>query len=160
MTDTAIQELMVDAKSLACRYYELTGKPLGITGELAELQAAELLGLELADARTPGFDAYRNVNGSRQRIQIKGRAVDKVDRYRGRCPSIKCGDQFDYVMTVLLDRKSLDVLEIWEAPEAAVQARLEAPGSKSRNERNSMGLSQFKSIATKVWPQSASEAGR
>jgi hypothetical protein len=152
---TALQALKVEAKALATKYYKLTGKPLGITGEMAELEAAELLGLQLADARTPGYDAYRQRNGSRERIQIKGRAVDPCDRYRGRCPSIKCGDQFDYVVTVLLDRRTLNVLEIWEAPEAAVQARLQAPGSRSRNERNSMGLSQFKSIATRVWPNHA-----
>ena len=151
----AIRQLKSDAKALAVRYYELTGKPLGITGEMAELEAAELLGLELADARTPGFDAYRERDGQRERIQIKGRAVDAADRYRGRCPSIKCGDQFDYVLTVLMDRRTLDVLEIWEACEADVDARLKAPGSKSRNERNSMGLSQFKSIAKKVWPAHA-----
>jgi hypothetical protein len=147
-----LKQLKADAKALAIRYYELTGKPLGITGELAELEAAELLGLELADARTPGFDAYRKRNGASERIQIKGRAVDSSDRYRGRCPSIKCGDQFDFVLTVLMDRKTLDVLEIWEATEADVDARLKVPGSKSRNERASMGLSQFKSIAKKVWP--------
>lgn len=150
-----LRDLKADAKALAVRYYELTGKPLGITGEIAELEAAELLDLSLADARTPGFDAYRLRDGARERIQIKGRAVDAHDRYRGRCPSIKCGDQFDFVITVLLDRKSLEVLEILEASEAAVSARLSAPGSKSRNERNSMGLSQFRSIATKVWPTHA-----
>ena len=147
-----LRELKVEAKALAARYYQLTGKPLGITGEIAELEAAELLGLSLADARQAGYDAIRQRGDSQERIQIKGRAVDPQDRYRGRCPSIKCGDQFDYVVTVLLDRRTLDPLEIWEASEAAVQARLTAPGSKSRNERNSMGLSQFKSIATKVWP--------
>ena len=151
----AVQALKTDAKALAVRYYELTGKPLGITGELAELESAELLGLTLTGARTPGFDAYRSRNGIQERIQIKGRAVDALDRYRGRCPSIKCGDQFEYVLTVLLDRKTLDVLEIWEASEEAVSARLIAPGSKARNERNSMGLSQFKSIATKIWPITA-----
>ena len=150
-----LKELKADAKALAVRYYELTGKPLGITGEMAELEAAELLDLELTDARTPGFDAYRRRNGVPERIQIKGRAVDASHRYRGRCPSIKCGDQFDFVLTVLLDRRTLEVLEIWEATEADVDARLKVPGSKARNERASMGLSQFKSIATKVWPTHA-----
>ena len=150
-----LKQLKADAKALAVRYYQLTGKPLGITGELAELEAAELLGLELTDARMPGFDAYRQRNGGSERIQIKGRAVDASDRYRGRCPSIKCGDQFDFVLTVLMDRTTLDVLEIWEASEADVDARLKAPGSKARNERASMGLSQFKSIAKKVWPAHA-----
>ena len=146
-----LRDLKVEAKALAARSYQLTGKPLGITGEIAELEAAELLSLSLADARQAGYDAMRLRDGTQERIQIKGRAVDPNDRYRGRCPSIKCGDQFDYVVTVLLDRLTLEPLEIWEASEASVQARLSAPGSKSRNERNSMGLSQFKSIATKIW---------
>jgi hypothetical protein len=151
----AIKQIKADAKALAAKYYVLTGKPLGITGEVAELEAAELLGLDLAGARTAGYDAIRLRNGLRERIQIKGRAVSPNDRYRGRCPSIKCGDQFDFVLTVLLDKFTLEPLEIWEASEADVEKRLQVPGSKSRNERNSMGLSQFKSIATKVWPTHA-----
>jgi hypothetical protein len=147
-----LRELKADAKALAVRYQELTGRSLGIVGELAELEAAELLGLSLAEARTPGFDAYRYRNGLNERIQIKGRAVDPANKYRGRCPSIKCGDQFDYVLTVLMDRNTLEVIEIWEASEAALSARLEAPGSKSRNDRKSMGIRQFKSISTRVWP--------
>ena len=54
-----LRELKAEAKALAARYYQLTGKPLGITGEIAELEAAELLGLSLADARQAGYDAIR-----------------------------------------------------------------------------------------------------
>ena len=35
-------------------------------------QAAELLGLELAPPRTPGYDAIRQTDSGPQRIQIKG----------------------------------------------------------------------------------------
>ena len=38
------------AKQLARRYHELTGKPLGVTGEVAEYEAHRLLGVELATA--------------------------------------------------------------------------------------------------------------
>jgi hypothetical protein len=55
-----IDELHREAKALAVRYYQVTGKPLGITGEMAELEAAKLLGLELAEARTPYYDATRS----------------------------------------------------------------------------------------------------
>ncbi|WP_256574037.1 hypothetical protein [Pseudomonas sp. NFACC24-1] len=40
-----IFEVLRDAKVLARRYYRLTGKPLGITGEVAEYEAATKLGL-------------------------------------------------------------------------------------------------------------------
>jgi hypothetical protein len=145
----AMDRLLFDVKGLATRYYALTGKPLGVTGEVAELEAARLLSLKLAAARTAGYDAIDTRRN--KRVQIKGRAVDHKKRYVGRCPSIKCGDQFDLVLLVLLDKASLEPLEIWESDEAAVMARLEAPGSAARNQRGSLGISQFKSIARLVW---------
>lgn len=140
--------LLRDAKALAARYYRLTGRPLGVTGEVAELEAAEKLGLILVEARSPGHDA---LGADGWRIQVKGRAVLARDRYRGRCPSIK-GEVFDSVVLVLLDRASYDTLEIWEAPRDSVLARLDAPGGKGRNERRSLAITQFRSIATRVWP--------
>jgi hypothetical protein len=147
-----IDELHREAKALAVRYYQVTGKPLGITGEMAELEAAKLLGLELAEARTPYYDATRSNEEGVQRIQIKGRAVDPANRYRGRVSAIKCNGDFELVVLVLLDRLTFDVIEIWEASRATVAARLSAPGSLARNERNSLAIAQFKSIARKVWP--------
>ena len=52
-----LAQLAVEAKRVARRYYELTGKPLGVTGEIAELEAARLLNLRLANARQSGWDA-------------------------------------------------------------------------------------------------------
>lgn len=46
-----ILEVLRAAKSLAQEYRQLTGKPLGITREVAEYQAARLLGVELTPAR-------------------------------------------------------------------------------------------------------------
>jgi hypothetical protein len=53
----ARRELIQNAKKLAKQYRQLTGKPLGITGEVGEFVAADLLHLELTDARNPGYDA-------------------------------------------------------------------------------------------------------
>ncbi len=53
----------------------LDGNPLGLTGEVAEAIAADVLGLELAPPRTAGYDAIRRTtDGSEERIQVKGRA--------------------------------------------------------------------------------------
>jgi hypothetical protein len=70
-----LRGLLLRAKSLASEYYELTKKPLGVTGEVAELEAAEKLGLVLADARTPFYDAFQESGATIKRFQIKGRAV-------------------------------------------------------------------------------------
>ncbi len=50
-------ELISQTKALAKRYYSLTGRPLGVIGEIAEFEAARLLGLELAPVREPSVDA-------------------------------------------------------------------------------------------------------
>ena len=98
------------------------------------------------------FDAWNKAACPKRRVQSKGRAVDPADRYRGRCAAIKVGDLADDVVLVLLDRTTFMPLEIWLASEGDVAARLAAPGGKSRNERNSMGIAQCKSIADKIWP--------
>lgn len=46
-----LNDLLQQAKSLAQRYHRLTGKPLGITGEVAEFEASRILGVKLAPAR-------------------------------------------------------------------------------------------------------------
>jgi hypothetical protein len=56
MTDHAVErvrDILAAAKQLAVEYYALTGKPLGVAGEVAEYVAVQTLGLELAIARTP-----------------------------------------------------------------------------------------------------------
>jgi len=125
----------------------LSSKPLGVTGEIAELEAARLMNLELAPAREAGFDAY---GPDGRKIQIKGRWTVTGKDY-GRVPSINTDKAFDTVMLVLL-ADCYDTKEIWEADRKAIISRLDAPGSKARNVRRSMGVSQFITIANRVWP--------
>src|SRR6478735_6343225 len=94
-TDEQLKELLKEAKELAVRYYKITGKPLGVTGEVAEYEAAQKLGLQLAPARTAFYDAYREAGQNRETFQVKGRAVAANDRYRGRVPKINCDGVFD-----------------------------------------------------------------
>ncbi|WP_424942432.1 hypothetical protein [Aliiroseovarius crassostreae] len=141
--------ILEEVKALAVEYYAATGKPLGVTGEIAEGEAARLLGLELADARMPGFDAVRQGARGPEKIQIKGR-WKRAGKNWGRVSKINTDAEFDMVMLVLMDGP-YEVFQIWEACRADVIARLDAPGSKARNERRSMGVSQFKTIATLVW---------
>jgi hypothetical protein len=146
-----ITQLLIEAKRIARRFYQLTGKPLGISGEVAEYEAARLLGLKLAPAREAAIDGFLDVDGSTKTIQIKGRAVDAKRRYVGRVSKIKLLPTFDAAVLVLLNKEDYETLEIWWATYDDIRMRLIAPGSKSRNDRGSMGISQFKSIAKKVW---------
>jgi len=149
-----IRDILKQVKALAAEYYRLSGKPLGVTGEVAEYVAADLMGLDLAVARTCGFDATRAVGHDHQRIQIKGRAFGRKSKRSQRLGMIKRGAPCDAVMLVLLDNATLEPVEIWEASYAAVEMRLAVPGSKVR-ERGSLGIREFKKLARQVWPHDA-----
>jgi hypothetical protein len=146
-----VREILAEVKVLAAEYYQLTGKPLGVTGEVAEYVAAELLSLELAPPRTPGYDAIRRTRNSAQRVQIKGRAFGEQAHRSQRLGTIKKGADCDTVLLVLLDNRTLEPREMWEAHYAAVEARLNVTGSRSR-ERGALGVAEFKKLAVRVWP--------
>jgi hypothetical protein len=150
MTIDPVLEILAEAKKLAQKYRALTGKPLGITGEVAEYEAARILGVALTPARQAGYDATETRKGKIFHLQIKGRCVLEGSKPGQRMGSIDIKKEFDAVLLVLLDG-NFDATVIYEAPREAVIAALTKPGSKSRNERGSLGISQFKSIAHVRW---------
>lgn len=135
------------SKMLANKYREYTGKPLGITGEVGEYEAAAILGLRLATARTPGHDA-KDSRGNR--YQIKTRVILPGSNPGQRLGSIKLQEKWEYVLLVLLD-ENLDPTEIHQATRAAVKKALEHPGSTARNVRGQLGVGKFKNIGKRVW---------
>lgn len=143
-----IEEILLSAKDLASRYKKLTGKPLGITGEVAEFNAAKLLNLKLAEARTAGYDAIGKNN---RKIQIKGRCLPENPPPGQRLGSIRLDHEWDTVMLVLMSQE-YEVIEIWEAKRPDVKKALLVPGSKARNERGALSVNKFKQISKQVWP--------
>ena len=146
-----ILEILSEAKKLAQEYHRLTGKPLGITGEVAEYEAARILGVKLTPARQSGYDAVEIKNGITRRLQIKGRCLLDNSKPGQQLGSIRIEKEWDAVLMVLLD-KNFDAIEIYEAERKDVIDVLTAPGSKARNERGAMAVSKFKSIGTLRWP--------
>ena len=145
-----VRAVLANAKDAAVEYYDLTGKPLGITGEIGEFYAAECLDLELAGARTSGYDA---LDKAKRKIQIKSRAVEEGRPLGGvRVGSINLKHEFDVVLLVLMNKR-YEILQMHEADRAAVKKALTRPGSKARNERGSLAASQFIRIGKQVWPR-------
>jgi hypothetical protein len=138
------------AKLVAREYRRLTGKPLGVTGEVAEYEAARILKLQLAGPRQEGYDALETVNGITRRLQIKGRCYRSSSRGGRMVSSIDIRNEFDAVLLVLLD-ESYDALAIYEADRRVVVDELRARGSRARNERNALSISRFKRISTLRW---------
>ena len=151
--DERVMELLREAKSLAGEYYSLTGKPLGVTGEVAEYEAARILGVELTAARQAGYDAIERVGGATQKLQIKGRCLQENCKPGQRLGSIQTEHDWDAVLMVLLDNE-FNATEIYEAQRKDVEAALNAPGSKARNVRRALSVSKFKSIAKLRWRNS------
>jgi hypothetical protein len=99
-TDQRILEVLQQAKRLAQEYRALTGKPLGITGEVAEYEAADKLGLELTAARQAGYDAIEHrPDGTVRHLQIKGRCM---------LPGCKPGQRLGRIDTTKLRRFARD----------------------------------------------------
>lgn len=141
-----IVDLLRQIKALAVRYYDTTGRPLGVTGEIAEYEATRILRLELAAVRQHGWDATRQSAVGVDRLQIKGRRLPAT-----RVPSLSLEREWDTALLVLLD-EGYNAVAIHEASRAAVEEALLAPGSRARNERGQMSIGKFKAIGSQVWP--------
>lgn len=135
------------AISAAIRYRELTGKTLGITGEVGEFIVAKLLKLKLADARQEGYDA---VGKDGRLVQIKSRCVPPKTNPGHRVPQIRLNHRWDTVVLILMTL-NYEPLEIWEAARFVVEKELLRPGSKARNKRGQLSVSKFKSIGVLLW---------
>jgi hypothetical protein len=139
---------VINSAILAARQYKkLTGKPLGITGEVGEFLAAELLGWQLTNARQPGYDA---VDSGHRRIQIKARCISNNMNPGQRLGAIKFDHEWDCVALIILD-EDYNPVSIHEASRNAVETALKEPGSKARNERGALGVIKFKRISCCIW---------
>lgn len=145
----ALQVVIAAVTQLAMRYREITGKPLGITGEVGEYHAARLLGWQLTEAGQAGFDALAPDG---RRIQIKTRCILPSSGPGQRVGGIKLSHDWDTVALMLMDQ-SFAPQAILEPRRSDIERELTKPGSKSRNNRGALAVTKFKSIATVVWSQ-------
>jgi hypothetical protein len=138
-------------KPLAKMYRQTLGRPLGITGEVAEYEAIRLLNLEVCSARQEGCDAIRRiVEGGinrEEKIQIKGRVVLKKGAQR--LGKIKLEKEWDFIVLVLLS-EDFEPISVHEADRNAVQNEITRKGSKARN-RGQLSVSSFKNIGHPIW---------
>jgi hypothetical protein len=145
-----LRELLGEVKILAREYYLLTGRPLGVTGEIAEYEATRILRVKLAVARQKGYDAIRKTPGGNERLQIKGRCVPGKGGSQ-RVGAINLEREWDAVILVLLDEE-FNATKIYEASRDALAEALQRPGSKARNERGQLSVSRFRAAGRLIWP--------
>lgn len=127
-------------KRAAVEYRRLTGKPLGITGEVAEQTAAKLLKLDLMPPRWPGYDAEDSTG---KRVQIKGTT------HEGTLGAVHRDKQWDSVLWVKLDLE-YEVVEIWECDRSTIEAELDRSPSKT-HDRGVVGVAWFRHRGQRRW---------
>lgn len=149
----ALSELIAAARKVALAYRALTGRPLGVTGEVGECEAARLLGLRLAPVRENGFDAVDNAG---KKYQVKARCLPDGGSKGQRFGSINVDAEWDYVLAVSL-RANLTTRTIFQADREAVLKELNRRKANrdenSRRIRSDLPESVFRRIGCQVWPK-------
>ena len=150
MTVYSVDKLISEARRIAADYRRATGKTMGgVTGEVAENDAARLLHLELLKEKPGGYDAIGKGQREGKKIQIKGRAIFDETKSGQRIGQLKVDQEWDSVVLVLMN-EDFQPFEIYEAQREVV---MDAMGSKStsRSKRGAMSIAKFKNIAQLVW---------
>lgn len=139
-------QLIDEAKRVAIEYSHLTGRPLGITGEIAEYEAVRLLGLKFAPVRQAGFDA---TDGNGQKYQIKGRVHAPRSQMLG---AIRLKHDWDFVLLIILNG-NFEPLAIYQATRPDVAKALNKTQSKAR-QRGVLSITEFIKFSSCVWKRS------
>ena len=145
-------KLISEARRLAAEYRRATGKPLGISSEIAEFDAAKLLDLELCDQRDGCYDAVGKGKREGQKIQIKGRAVFDEKKSGQRIGQLKLEQEWDTIVLVIMNEE-YEPVEIFECGRKVIEESIDENKSAKKNKRGAMSLAKFKIISDLVWTQ-------
>ena len=146
----SVDKLISEARRIAAEYRRATGKPLGISAEIASHDACTYLELE-ANEEAIGYDAV-GLKGHREgrRFQIKGRAIFDEQKGGQRLGQIKVEQDWDKILLVLMD-EDFETTEIYEASREEILEDLDEAGTSSRQKRGVMSVARFKRLAHLVW---------
>jgi hypothetical protein len=145
-----VDKLMAETRRLAAEYRKTTGQALGVSGEIAEYDAARLLGLELCNDPAVGCDAIGQGEREGKRIQIKGRVIFDESKSGHRIGQLKLEKDWDSLLLVLMD-DNYDPVEIYEADREEIIDAIEGSASEKRSKRGAMSVAKFKIIGHLVW---------
>jgi len=153
----SVDKLISEARRIAADYRRATGKTLGgVTGEIAENDAARLLNLELSEDKNSGFDAIGKGKREGKKIQIKGRAIFDNTKSTQRIGQLKVNQEWDSVLLVLMN-EDFEPVEIFEAERSNLIESLDETSDSKRNKRGAMSVSRFKHLAHLVWSSEEGE---
>ena len=151
MSVFAVDKLISQARVLASDYRKTMGKPLaGISNEIAEYDAVNLLDLELCKPRQSGYDALGKGSREGKKVQIKARVIPDGKLSGHRVGQLKLDQDWDIVVLVIMD-ESYEPVEIYEASHAVISDAMEEAGSSKRGKRGAMSVAKFRIIGELAW---------
>ncbi len=146
----SIDKLMQQARQLAARYRQTTGNTLPVTAELARFDAAKLLGLDLNEDMTVGYDAIGKDQCQGKKYLIKGRVLFEESQSSPRIGQLNPDGHWDLIVLVLFD-DHYNPVEIYQTSKEEVARVLVDKMAKNSKKRGVMSIAQFKIIADLVW---------
>lgn len=146
----SVDKLISEARRIAAEYRRTTGKPLGISAEIARHDACTYLELEPHEDAI-GYDAM-GLKEKREgvRFQIKGRAIFDEKKGGQRLGQIKVDQDWDSILLVLMDEE-FETTEIYEASRENLLDDIDEAGSNNRKKRGAISVARFKHLAQLVW---------
>jgi len=146
----SVDKLISEARRIAAEYRRTTGKPLGISAEIARHDACRYLDLE-PDEDAVGYDATGKV-AEREglKFQIKGRAIFDEKKGGQRLGQIKTDQEWDKIVLVLMN-EDFETTEIYEASRDEIFLDLDETENSNRNKRGAISVARFKRLAHLVW---------
>ena len=148
MSIFAVDKLISQARILAADYRRTMGKPLaGISSEIAEYDAVNLLGLELCNPRVSGYDAIGTGDRAGKRVQIKARVIPDGKRSGQRVGQLKLEQDWDLVVLVVMD-ENYEPVEVYEVDRKTVD---ELASTSKPGKRGAMSVAKFMAIGRLAW---------
>ena len=144
------ERLVTEARRLAAEYRKATGKPLGVSSEIAEFDACKILDLELCDQKPGGYDAIGKGKRQGKKIQIKGRAVFDEKKSGQRIGQLKLEQEWDTIVLIVMNEE-YETVEIYECDRKEIEQAMEENKNSNRSKRGAMSLAKFKIISRLVW---------
>lgn len=148
MSIFAVDKLISQARILAADYRRTMGKPLaGISNEIAEYDAVNLLGLELCNPRVSGYDAIGKGAREGKRVQIKARVIPDGKPSGHRVGQLKLDQDWDLAVLVIMD-DHYEPTEVYEVEREVVDAAMK---DSKPGKRGAMSVAKFIAIGHLAW---------
>lgn len=152
MSVYSVDKLISQARQLAADYRRATGKVLpGVSGEIAEHDAAEQLKLTLVEDRSCGWDAVGDEDGplAGERVLLKGRTIFDESKSGQRIGQLKTDKDWDALILVLMDEE-YQSYEIYHLPREEVDKAVDQT-SAARRKRGALSIARARIVGRLLW---------